>query len=128
MTRHYKTLKEEEYEGDDPFGGFDPGCIVSTACTSAMNLPDDCEELNVLRRLRDEFVKPLDGGQALIEKYYEIAPGIVTWINQQPDKDEIYARLYSDLVQGTIALFNAGKKAEALQHYRSIVEKLKSAR
>src|SRR6185295_8850185 len=34
-------------------------CFITTACAQAQGLPDDCEELTVLRGLRDDYIRQL---------------------------------------------------------------------
>lgn len=33
------------------------GCYLTSACTKARGLPDNCEELTILRKFRDEWLK-----------------------------------------------------------------------
>ena len=58
------------------------GCYLTTACVDAMEFPDDCLELQTMRRLRDEYILPnIENGRKIVEEYYAKAPQIVSAIN-----------------------------------------------
>lgn len=59
-----------------------PGCFLTTACVDFAGLPDDCETLTLMRKLRDEYVAALPEGESLIAEYYENAPKIVDAIDR----------------------------------------------
>lgn len=69
-------------------------CYITTACMLIHGLPDDCEELTVLRQLRDDYILSLPHGKKLIKLYYDYAPAIVCAIDQREDRYEIYQKLY----------------------------------
>lgn len=69
-------------------------CYITTACMLIRGLPDDCEELTVLRQLRDEYIVSLPHGKKLVKLYYAYAPAIVLAIDQREDYFEIYQKLY----------------------------------
>lgn len=48
-------------------------------------MPDDCEELQILRSFRDHYLANQPGGMEEIEQYYAIAPRIVASIHQRVD-------------------------------------------
>jgi len=72
----------------------DEGCFLTTACTQIAGLADDCFELSVLRRFRDEILMHLPHGQDDIALYYRVAPAIVARIGAAPDRSRELARLY----------------------------------
>lgn len=59
-----------------------------------MGLSDDCEELILLRRLRDTYLLQKENGKPLIDLYYQYSPQIVTAIRRRDDDEEILKRLY----------------------------------
>jgi hypothetical protein len=69
-------------------------CFITTACTKSRGLPDDCEELTVLRGFRDNFLCSFEEGEALCELYYRISPGIVDSIAHGGNATQIYEWLY----------------------------------
>ncbi|MGH3855690.1 MAG: CFI-box-CTERM domain-containing protein [Pseudonocardiaceae bacterium] len=78
-----------------------PGfCFITTACVVSRGLADDCEELTVLRKLRDGYLSRLTGGPALVSHYYRVAPAIVSALDQREDKAEVYERCSSAALCG----------------------------
>ena len=61
------------------------GCYLTSACVVAQHMPDDCEELQILRSFRDHYLANQPGGMEEIEQYYAIAPRIVASIHQRAD-------------------------------------------
>ncbi len=53
------------------------GCFITTACCETLGLPDDCFELRMLRRYRDEVLATRPGGRQEIATYYRLAPLIL---------------------------------------------------
>jgi hypothetical protein len=60
-----------------------------------MGKSDTCEELNLLRKFRDDYMKNNQEGKDLVKKYYKLALGIVKRINSDKDKDKYYNYIYS---------------------------------
>lgn len=69
-------------------------CYITTACVEAMGLPDDCEELTLLRRFRDTYLAQKKNGGQLIDLYYRYSPEIVAAIRRRDDEEDILKRLY----------------------------------
>ena len=105
-------------------GGSSGGCFLTSACTEARGLPDDCEELTVLRAFRDGYMKSLPQGQADICEYYHVAPAIVEKIHAMPNAKGIFDRIYTELVLPCVALIQAEKNEEAYAIYRQYVQSL----
>lgn len=97
-------------------------CYLTTACVEYRGLPDDCYELSTLRAFRDNYVKKLEGGEALVKKYYETAPAIVSKINESEQKDEIYVQIY-DYITKCIEKIENKDFSTALELYTDMVEK-----
>jgi hypothetical protein len=92
-------------------------CFLTTACCEHKGLPDDCEELTILRNFRDTFV-PKD----LIEEYYRIAPNIC--VKLQGDRDTL-DKVYN-AVRSCVEDIKANRKWSALIKYRNMVNALKN--
>ncbi len=77
--------KEAWYPGDYDVlvGGFKKRkwCFITTATCAHEGKPDDCAELTAFRAFRDGWLAGHEGGQELIDLYYDIAPGIVACID-----------------------------------------------
>ena len=82
--------------GGDPMK--EPGCFLSSACAEFMGLPDDCRELTALRAFRDNILLASPEGTALVNTYYQIAPGLVSKINASPTRREIYRHIYGQIL------------------------------
>ncbi len=117
--------EDEDGENEDEEGLLSDVCYLTTACTVAKGLPDDCEELSLLRAFRDGYLRGTEGGEAEIAEYYAIAPGIVRAVNARTDAAEIWERLYSGLVLPCVAGIKAKDWEGVHQLYRSTTLKLK---
>lgn len=103
----------------------EPSCFITTACTEAKGLPDDCEELETLRKFRNEYLAKLPEGNEILNEYSWIAPQIVHKINTLDNSKSIYEDLFERLVRNSVALIQEGKMEEAYKNYMSIVTELK---
>ncbi len=102
-----------------------PSCFLSTACVSALSLPDDCDELATLRWFRDTHLMTRAEGRDLVSEYYRIAPTLCKLISQRQDAEDIYRRLFSDLVQKTVWLIKEAHYELACAHYRHMTYALR---
>jgi Domain of unknown function (DUF4157) len=98
-------------------------CFITTACVQARGLPDDCEELTVLRGFRDGYMSRLENGAAMIDAYYDVAPDIVSAIDASPNAGEIYEGLYR-VISECVACIKAGRHERALHLYRRMISDL----
>lgn len=98
------------------------GCFLTSACTEARGLPDDCEELTLLRSFRDGYMKSLPQGQAEICEYYHIAPTIVARIHTLSNATEIFDKIYTELVLPCVDLIRSGNNEAAYIHYHNYVK------
>jgi uncharacterized protein YjbI with pentapeptide repeats len=116
------NLKDSKQSGikGKPTGG----CFLTTACVEAMNLPDDCHELQTLRKFRDGFVSETNEGRKLIKEYYEIAPRIVEAIQASGNENEILKGLYSEIKQ-IVSMIDTKRDIEALRYYCEMTRRLK---
>jgi hypothetical protein len=101
------------------------GCFITSACVSAMNLPDNCYELETLRAFRDNVLLTDDSGKKLVKKYYKIAPEIVSMIDKDSKRKEIYRKVYAE-IKNIVSLIEQKKKSEAIREYSKIVDNLQS--
>jgi len=124
-----KTDIDEKAERDALDGKYDPpeeksGCFISTACASAVDLPDDCHELITLRTFRDSYLLSSEEGRQAIARYYTIAPPIVTQINRSSCRATIYRSIYTMLVRPAVELIEMGLPAQAFKLYQNSVLEL----
>ena len=95
-------------------------CFLTTACTEFRELPDNCYELTVLRRFRDEYMKKLPEGEALINEYYRIAPMIVDNIKSDPGKETILNEIFNTITV-CVTYIELDQPNEALIKYMTMV-------
>lgn len=119
----YKMIKMEPPEED--FYTV-PGCFLTTACVHHKGLADDGVELNTLRAFREEYMRPLSDGQALLDRYYVDGPAILRAVEQQANPGAYYEHMYQHLVRPSLALIEQHQKAEAMAYYRDYVLAIKS--
>lgn len=93
------------------------GCYLTSACVAAQHMPDDCEELQILRSFRDHYLAKQPGGMEEIEQYYEIAPRIVASINQRADAATIWNCVYEELIAPCVGMIHAGQNEDAHRLY-----------
>jgi hypothetical protein len=87
-------------------------------------LPDDCQELETLRRFRDDHLLSTPQGSDELRRYYEIAPRIVEGIEATGRARDIYEQIYRLLVSPCVSLIADGRPEEAKILYRSVTEDL----
>lgn len=100
-------------------------CYITTAACQIRGMDDDCEELNILRRYRDNYMMTKQDGEKLIQEYYDIAPSIVKHINVRPDAKKIYDEIWDDYIAPCIADIREGKMEECLDLYILMVHRMK---
>lgn len=71
------------------------GCFITTAVCTFQNKADDCYELEILRRFRDEYLIKKYSNEII--KYYETSPKIVDLINESNQKKEIYRDIRKEI-------------------------------
>lgn len=89
------------------------GCYLTTACCEYKGLPDDCEELEVLRKFRDEYVPAV-----LVVEYYKTAPNIVPMLTDK-ELEHIY-----QVITACVKDIKEDKKESALNRYTNMVAQL----
>ena len=87
----------------------DEDCFLTTACVKHHNLPDDCEELQALRFLRDQFMANDQEGNNLINQYSIAGPEIVKSINTFQNKSAIYEYMHREMILPSVALVKEGR-------------------
>ena len=93
-------------------------CYLTTACMRHFqeNFDDNCYELRVLRWFRDNYVLQED-----INHYYEIAPIIVSAINEDKQNDLIYEYIYDNVVDYCVREIEKGNYNEAYTRYKNTI-------
>lgn len=100
----YKHDKENKKEKEN-----NSGCFVTTACMQSRGLDDNCEEISILRRFRDNYIGMTPEGQNDILEYYKLAPKIVTSINGKKESKKIYNTIYEKMILSVVNLIKENK-------------------
>lgn len=99
-------------------------CFITTAVCEAEGKPDDCAELTAFRAFRDGYLMDCPDGPALVERYYDIAPGIVTCIDHCGDREARYAAIRRQYLGPCYADLQAGRLEACKQRYTKMVQDL----
>ncbi|HSY26433.1 MAG TPA: CFI-box-CTERM domain-containing protein [Burkholderiaceae bacterium] len=84
-------------------------CYITTAVCDSLQLPDDCIELTMLRRFRDEVLLLTSQGIDDVQHYYAVAPEIVAAIDSRADASRIYTDLNLRYIQPSVAALARGE-------------------
>lgn len=120
-SKYYNDRSSGGYSGNNNSGG----CYLTSACIESRKLPDNCEELEILRLFRDNYLAQRQGGKADIEQYYEIAPKIVDAINRKSNSKDIWNEVYSDLVVPCVEMIRSKEYEKAYSLYQNYALKLR---
>ena len=77
--------------------------------------------MTVLRNFRDNVLKKTAEGNAMVDEYYRIAPGLVNKIEASMQKDGIYENIYKQ-IRECIEAIDGNKNDLAIRIYKSMVE------
>lgn len=100
------------------------GCFITTAVCEFMGKADDCEELTILRRFRDEWLAKQPGGRALIKEYYRVAPLIVKKLKRYKYKSVVYKQVWNHIMF-CVDQIKLNRPDKALEDYIAMVGELK---
>ena len=104
--------------------GSSGGCFLTTACVQHKQLTDDCDELETLRYLRDQFMKNDKACVELVKQYQVSGPAIVRAINNCENKGEIYDYMYDRMILPSVNLVKQESYSEAVEYYKTFVKAL----
>lgn len=99
-------------------------CFITTAICRYEGKPDDCEELTAFRAFRDGYLRSCPDGEALIAKYYDIAPGIVLHLDLAHDKDAAYTALRNNYLSPCYEDLQHGRLQQCKERYTEMVRTL----
>lgn len=104
----------------DTVDAFFGGCYITTATCKLYGKPDDCHELTMMRKFRDEFVRPNYPKE--VEDYYATAPEIVKKIESREDANTIWADLYRHYIVPAVAFAQDGLYEQTYEVYTEMVK------
>lgn len=114
-----KTIVWGEF--DKPKGG--GMCVLATACMKYKKLSDNCKELQILRKFRDDVLSKTKDGEKLIREYYRIVNHIVSEIEEN-ERYDLYEKIYKD-IEEAVKYIEVKDYNMAIKKYYEIIEPLK---
>lgn len=99
-------------------------CFITTAVCHQGGKSDDCPELTAFRHFRDEYLRAQPQGLELIDRYYRLAPGIVTAIELTDDPDRVYPGLWETYLSKCYDAISRGENQTCQKIYTCMVEAL----
>ena len=110
---------------EDIDGGFKRKlCYITTAVCESLGKTDDCRELELFRNYREQYLLKEADGKELIERYYDIAPTIVTRINKSEDSKDVYRNIWNQYLINCLNKIEQDKNDECKMIYMQMVEDL----
>lgn len=100
-------------------------CYITTAVCENRNMGRTCEELQLIRSFRDDYMASFPEGRNLIEEYYDIAPTIVKRINKAPNADSIYGMIWQEYIKPCVDKIKEGDLSGCMDLYCQMVENLR---
>jgi hypothetical protein len=101
------------------------GCYLTTACVSFAGLSDDCDELQMMRRLRDDYVAHLADGPVRIKEYYDVAPKLLNQIAVSTKQEAIFNDMLTD-IRSISQMVRNGELEMAYKAYEVMTTKMHS--
>lgn len=118
--KYYASYSCVYRQSDPKYDALNNPCFLTTACVRHAGLPDDCEELAVMRAFRDGYLRKFEEGRVIVDHYYAVAPGIVAQIDRAPDGRRVLDGVLRE-VRGTARLIGRGERQAAVARYASMV-------
>jgi hypothetical protein len=102
-------------------GGGGGGCFLTTAAVEHQGLPDDCEELETLRKFRDHFMLQSAELRQEVYWYYKHAPAIVEKLKAMENSPEIYNEMWNTYILPAVHAVKSYKYETAYSIYKELV-------
>lgn len=99
-------------------------CYITTAVCESLGKDDHCEELETLRDFRDHWLLLTENGPALVDQYYETAPGVLEAIRERDDYKEICQEIYTMYISPCLKYIHRGQYEDCRRHYMDMVDRL----
>ncbi|MDB8555565.1 SEL1-like repeat protein [Turicibacter sanguinis] len=102
----------------------DKWCFLTTATCLALGKGDNCEELQVIRYYRNEYLAFDEDGKQLIYEYYQMAPKIIEKIDCLDNSNQVYISLYRDYIKHVYEYLIRNQYSQAKALYIQMVKDL----
>lgn len=100
-------------------------CFVTTAVCCGLHKPQNCREITLMKRYRDEYMFRQADGETLVKEYYDIAPTIVKRIAKEASSEEKYLYLWNNYISKCVALVENQDNEQCKQLYAKMMSELK---
>lgn len=94
-------------------------CLLTSSAVNALGKEDTCEELELLRKFRDNFIQ--NHYPKYIDLYYQVSPFLIEKINQRKDKKRVYETLWENYINPTCDLIRDLRLDEAFYQYKDSI-------
>ena len=81
-------------------------------------MPDNCDELQTLRKFRDTYMMSCPKRTAMVKEYYEKAPLVVSALSKLPNRKFIYERRRTEYIVPAVRAIKSGNSRQALELYK----------
>lgn len=98
------------------------GCFVTTDALVAAGKQDNCEELNIFRNYRDEYL--IVKFKEDVDLYYNVSPEILKSINLLENNQTILQNLWFDELTKTLELIKNNEFEKAYNIYKLTIKDL----
>ncbi|MBQ6807367.1 MAG: hypothetical protein IJO97_08060 [Lachnospiraceae bacterium] len=100
-------------------------CYITTAICQGLHKTQNCQELIMMKKCRDEYLLHQPDGEQIVKEYYNIAPTIVKRIEKESAPEEKYQYLWEHYLKFCIAMIEAGQYQACREKYEEMVEELR---
>lgn len=98
------------------------GCYITTAVCELQGKPDDCHELQTLRKFRDEWLVKQPGGEELVAQYYEQAPRFLAAVSKSGFREQMLRNFDEVYIKPAVHAVEAGDNAKAFRIYTDMLQ------
>lgn len=95
------------------------GCFITTATCNYKGLPDNCHELETLRKFRDDYLLTTKNGLKMVEHYYSVAPAIAENLTDTKELESVW-----EVICLCIKDIESKKYKSAIKQYSTMVNDL----
>ena len=123
-TYYYPDDSCSHYRGPN----YVAGCFITTVVCNILGKDDDCEVLNDLRKLRNDFMQKDKKYHPLLLEYDAIGPEIAENIEieyQENEDKTLWQKVYYSYLEPTARLVKENKFDQAITKYVDMVNSLK---
>ncbi len=100
-------------------------CFVTTAVCRGIHKSQNCREIALMKRYRDDYMFKQADGEKLVHEYYDIAPTIVKRIAKEASPEDKYMYLWNNYISICVSLVEQKKNEQCKQLYAKMMAELK---